>query len=121
MPAERIVIVDDDPLFLEVVTSILKCAGYEVLSAAGPRDALEIIRNNPPVHLVVSDVVMPEMRGTELVREIVRLSPQTARMLMTGSAQTFLEDVPDGVPLLRKPFTGERLISAVQTALARSV
>ena len=80
MAAERIMIVDDDSLFLEIVTRILSRAGYEVLSAAGPRDALEIIRNNPPVHLVVSDVLMPEMRGTELVREIVRLSPRTAEL-----------------------------------------
>src|SRR5215472_12071509 len=120
MAAERIMIVDDDSLFLEVVTRILSRAGYEVFSAAGPRDALEIIRNNAPVDLVVSDVAMPEMRGTQLVREVVRLSPQTARVLMTGSARA-LEDVPDDVPLLRKPFTGERLITAVETALARSV
>jgi FixJ family two-component response regulator len=61
---------------------------------------------------------MPEMRGTELVREIVRLSPETACLLMTGY---FPSDVPDAVALLRKPFTLQELVSAVEAALAQSL
>jgi CheY-like chemotaxis protein len=97
---------------------MLKREGYQVLLADGPRQALEIVKNNPPVHLVVSDMMMPELRGTQLIREISRLSPQTAAVLMTGSFRPV--DVPDGVPVLKKPFSTRELLSAVQAILARS-
>jgi len=115
----RVLIVDDEPLFLDVLDRTLSRAGYEVLPASGPRRALEIIRNEPPVDLILSDVEMPEMRGTELVREIARISPQTAAMLITGYISHSAK-VPEGVPLLQKPISIRDLISAVQAALARS-
>jgi CheY-like chemotaxis protein len=99
---------------------MLKCEGYEVLLADGPRHALEIVKHNPPVHLVVSDLMMPEMEGAQLIREVAQLSPQTAAVLMTGSAITPV-DIPEGVPVLMKPFSPRELISAVQAILARSV
>jgi CheY-like chemotaxis protein len=94
---------------------MLRREGYEVFPAAGPRQALEIVRNNSP-DLVLSDIVMPEMRGTQLVRDIVRLSPQTVGVLLTGY---FPGNVPDGVALLRKPFTLQGLIHAIEAALAQ--
>jgi DNA-binding NtrC family response regulator len=115
----RVLVVDDDLATLDVTRRILKLDGYEVLSADGPRQALEIVSNSPPVHLVVADLLMPEMQGTELVREVLRLSPQTAGVLMTGYV-TSAANVPAGVALLRKPFTRQELICAVGTALAQS-
>jgi len=102
---------------LNVISQILTRAGYEVLSADRPRQALEIVKNHSP-DLVLSDIVMPEMRGTQLVREIERLSPQTLGVLMTGY---FPGNIPDGVALLRKPFTSQELIRAIEVALAQSV
>jgi DNA-binding NtrC family response regulator len=94
--------------------------GYEVLSAEGPRHALELVGTASPVDLLVSDIVMPEMQGTQLVREVAQLSPHTASVLMTGGAVNST-DLPSGVPVLKKPFTRQDLISAVQASLARSV
>jgi DNA-binding NtrC family response regulator len=93
--------------------------GYQVLTASGPRQALEIIRTPPPVQLILSDVAMPEMRGTQLVSEVFRLSPQTAGLLMTGDL-TSPPDVPEGVAVLRKPFSTAELILAVQLTLTQS-
>jgi DNA-binding NtrC family response regulator len=118
MAGAMVLVVDDDPLMLNVTSRMLTRNGYEVLSTDRPRQALEIVRNSP-VHLVLSDVVMPEMQGTQLVREVVRLSPQTVAVLMTGYI-TQVADVPDDVALLRKPFTRQELICAVQKALAQS-
>ena len=118
MAGEMVLVVDDDPLMLNVTSRMLTRNGYDVLSTDRPRQALEIVRNSP-VHLVLSDVVMPEMQGTQLVREVVRLSPQTVAVLMTGYI-TKVADVPDDVALLRKPFTRQELICAVQNALAQS-
>jgi two-component system, cell cycle sensor histidine kinase and response regulator CckA len=115
----KILVVDDERMVRESVVSMLKRAGYEVLSADGPRQALEIVKNNSPVHLVLSDIQMPEMRGTQLICELARLSPNTARVLMTGSLNK-PADVPDGVPVLHKPFLTRALISAIRVALASS-
>lgn len=93
--------------------------GYEVLSAASPRQALEILSGNPPFDLVVSDNHMPDGQGSHLVRNIARLSPRTACLIMTGGVIK-PADTPDGVIVLRKPFSNSDLISAVRTTLARS-
>ena len=61
---------------------------------------------------------MPEMRGTQLVSEVFRLSPGTAALLMTGDLAS-LPDVPQGVAVIRKPFSTQELIFAVQSTLAR--
>jgi FixJ family two-component response regulator len=62
---------------------------------------------------------MPEMCGTDLIREITLRSPQTACILMTGGVGDFAE-VPPGIPLLRKPVSGRDLIAAVDEAIRQS-
>jgi len=114
----RVLVVDDDDLFLNATSRMLSRAGYEVLPANRPHQALEIIRKNPQIDLVISDVVMPEMRGTELVREIARIRPETARLLYTGGP-TDPAEAPEGVRLLRKPLSHAELISAASAALER--
>jgi DNA-binding NtrC family response regulator len=104
---------------LNSVSRMLKREGYEVLSVERPRYALEIVATTSPVDLVVSDIVMPEMQGTQLVREVARLSPHTASVLMTGGVVNSA-GLPIGVPVLKKPFTRQDLLSAVQEALERS-
>ena len=116
--AARVLVVDDDAMMLAYVSRMLSRQGYEVLPADGPRQALEILRTPPPVQLILSDVEMPDMRGTQLVFEVLRLSPQTAGLLMTGGVN--LIDVPEGVAVLRKPFSTAELILAVQSTLTRS-
>jgi DNA-binding NtrC family response regulator len=117
--AARVLVVDDDLAVLIAVSLVLERAGYEVLSAEGPRRALEIVATAPPVDLVVSDNGMPEMQGTELVRGIAQHSPQTPCILMTaGDIDSVC--VPAGVPIIQKPFRNQDLISAVQACLTRS-
>jgi DNA-binding NtrC family response regulator len=102
--APRVLVVDDDALMLTFVSQILARQGFEVLPASGPRQALETVRTTPPIQLILSDVSMPAMRGTQLVSEVFRLSPQTTGLLMTGDIDS-LPDVPEGVAVLRKPFS----------------
>ena len=84
MLVARALVVDDEPLCLQVVSRLLSNEGVKVFPATSPLQALEIIRSNPTFALVLSDVVMPEMHGTELVREVARISPETALILMSG-------------------------------------
>ena len=118
--AARVLVVDDDALTLATVSKMLSDQGYEVLPASGPRQALDIIKTQPPFQLILSDVAMPEMRGTQLVSEVLRLSPQTAGLLMTGDVAS-ATDVPEGVAILRKPFSTAEVILAVQSRLTESV
>jgi DNA-binding NtrC family response regulator len=120
MPATRVLVVDDDHAMRHAVSQLLHRAGYEVLPADGPLHALAIVKDDPPVHLVVSDNQMPEMSGTQLIREVAQLSPETAGVLMTGG---FVNpaDLPDGVIVMKKPFSTRDLLLVVQATLVRSV
>jgi DNA-binding NtrC family response regulator len=119
MAAARVLVVEDEQLYLTALGKMLNRAGYDVLRATGSRQALEIIKNEPPIDVVLSDVTMPGMPGTDLVREVALISPQTATMLMTGGVIGSAE-LPNGTTLLRKPFSMQDLLVAVQVALVRS-
>jgi DNA-binding NarL/FixJ family response regulator len=119
MSAARVLVVDDEPVVLELVSRMLSHKGYQVITTGSPRQALKIVRENPPIDVVVSDICMPEMQGPELVSEVTKISPQTARVLMTGGIVNPAE-MPSGVQVLHKPFSLEVLISAIEAALARS-
>jgi len=114
--AARILIVDDDVILLEVLGRTLSRQGYDVLLASHPREALAIVREQASIDVVLSDVVMRQMLGTELVREIAQISPRTAFLFMTaGPAQ-----MADGIAVLRKPLSIQDLTSGVRAALEQS-
>ena len=118
--AARVLVVDDEPAILQVVGLILTRAGYEVLRAGGASRALNFVRENPRIDLVLSDVMMPEMEGPELVREVRRIAPGTATVLMSAGAGTNHEVLPPGTPVLRKPLSKEQLLWTVESVLAKS-
>ncbi len=73
---ETILLVEDEPSILKMVTMMLEMEGYEVLSAGSPGEAIEMAREHSgEIHLVVSDVVMPEMNGRDLARNILSSTP----------------------------------------------
>lgn len=114
-----VLIVDDELIIVDVFGRILSCHGYDVLIAHGARQALEIIRDVPGIDVVLSDITMPEMRGTDLVREVAEKYPQIACVLMTGGTVDSA-DVPPRVSLFRKPLSKQDLIALVEEAIARS-
>ncbi len=119
MGAARILVVDDEPAVLKLACRALELAGYETLPADGPTEALSIVESSKEhIHLVVSDVVMPDMRGPQLVREIQQASPSTAALLMSGAVDQ--GEIPPGLKLIRKPFLPKDLLSKVREVLALS-
>jgi DNA-binding NtrC family response regulator len=110
-----ILIADDEPTILYATAMFLKDCGYNVLTAEDGEEALKAFAEAPnTIQLVISDVVMPEMRGPQLVRSIKTLSPSTATLLMSGTWTT----VPDeGVALIGKPFTRQKLLATVRGLL----
>jgi CheY-like chemotaxis protein len=117
--AVKVLIIDDEPRLLEPVSKLLTRQGYEVFPVNSPRQALEIVSNDPGIDVVVSDDLLPEIRGTELLREIGNVSPSTVSVLMTGGTLDSA-DVPVGVSVLKKPFSTQELICAISAALERS-
>jgi DNA-binding NtrC family response regulator len=112
--AARILVVDDEPLVLGVVSKALSIRGYETQAASSPAKALEMA-TAAHFDLVLSDVIMPEMCGPELVKRIAQKCPTTAILLMSG--QTAAEALPTRAAFIGKPFLMKDLYSAVEKAL----
>jgi CheY-like chemotaxis protein len=98
------------------VTHTLNRAGYETTTATGPLQALEIVTMRGGFDLVVTDVIMPEMCGSELAQQIRLLTPRGAVMLMSGCVAN-TERLPQGTAFLGKPFSAPDLLPAVEKAL----
>ena len=79
----RVLIVDDDPTMLEIVKRVSDRIGFSTDTAPNAPDAIEMFRNGNYL-IVVSDIVMPEMDGIELLTKIKKLSPPTRVIMMTG-------------------------------------
>jgi len=83
MPIQRVLVVDDDPLSREFLTEAVASLGFSVEEASSATDALERIMHSPP-DLVLTDLRMPEMDGSELVRQIARANPDLPSVLVTA-------------------------------------
>src|SRR5437763_16168273 len=82
---ETILVVDDHPAIRQLLGSILKSEGYVVLEAEDGRQALELCRRyGSPIHLLLTDIVMPQMSGPLLAEQIVVLRPDIQVLYMSG-------------------------------------
>jgi PAS domain S-box-containing protein len=107
-----ILLVDDEPGVREVVRWVLRQQGYTVLEAGNGPDALTIGREHPgPIHLLLTDVVMPQMDAHELVARLAPLRPEMKLVYLSGDCP---EEAGDYLP---KPFTPESLTRKVREVL----
>jgi CheY-like chemotaxis protein len=119
---ETILLVDDDDAVRAVASRILTRAGYSVLGASSPSEAETIWTDHPgPIHLLMTDLMMPEMNGGELASRLLE-SRKDARVLYT-SGYTNETVVRRGLiisdkPFLAKPFTIDDIIRKVRDTLA---
>ncbi len=113
----RIVVVEDDPHILRVITLWLTRQGHEVLEAPNGKTALEIIQQQPP-DLIVTDVNMPGMDGFELLAELDRLGRRPGGVLMLTSRWDHREIASrlseQGVRVMPKPFSPTALSESVR-------
>ncbi len=115
-----VLLVEDDPQVNRIVRLTLEESGYRVTSVENGRKGLAALSGGGPFDLLVSDVVMPELNGIELLAEARRLAPGLPAILMSGYAADALErsgPLPAGVELLQKPITPQRIRAKVQEAL----
>jgi signal transduction histidine kinase len=113
---ETILIVDDEDLLLTMGQMVLSSFGYNVLTANCGEKALEIIqRSTDPIHLVITDLVMPRMGGRELIEHVRRIAPDTRIIYCSGFVRPTTEDEH---AYLAKPFTSKGLLNKVRQILA---
>jgi two-component system cell cycle sensor histidine kinase/response regulator CckA len=124
-PTETILVVDDEPEVLSMTAELLRRIGYTVLCTEDPREALRIARTTlGPLHLLLTDVVMPVMNGLELTERLRAIHPRIKVLFMSAYTTDVVEDyygvqIAPGEPFLVKPFTTVDLSSKVRAVLNR--
>jgi CheY-like chemotaxis protein len=119
--AAKILVVEDDPDVLDVAVESLRLLGYVVLTAPDGPSALAVLRRDPDIRILLSDIVMPHgMNGVELAREAVRLRPELRVLLASGYPVAALprnggdDSVLKEFPFLSKPYRSSQLAAALR-------
>ncbi len=109
---ETILVVDDNKFTRKAIIEMLRVYGYDVLDANSSQKAVKILKSQDnPVHLVLSDVVMPDVNGPEMVNKLIDLQPEIKVVFMSGYTED--EIIHDDVlkicnsqkAFIKKPFT----------------
>ena len=118
---ETILLVEDNELVRQLARTLLADAGYAVLEADCPGKAIEITRQHSgPIHLLLTDVIMPGVNGPALALKLALLRPEMRVLYMSGyTGFTHPEILDSEAPLLSKPFTRETLLRKLHEELAR--
>jgi signal transduction histidine kinase/ActR/RegA family two-component response regulator len=116
VPACRVMVVDDDPLILSSTAAMLEDLGHVVVEASSATSALEILRTDAKIDVIVTDHAMPLMTGTKLAGAVRQQWPWIPVILASGYAD--LLDTQDAPPQrLAKPFTQSEVAHCIATAL----
>ena len=106
-----ILVAEDEAMLRLITVEVLQDAGFEVFEAADGAEALDVLKANPMIELLVSDIKMPRMDGYALVEAGLAFRPELKVLLMTGYSQEpppAIQRIRD-IQILRKPFNLERL------------
>jgi signal transduction histidine kinase/CheY-like chemotaxis protein len=119
---ETILVVEDQPEVLALVTTVLKQFGYSVLGSTDPKESLALMRDNlGTIQLVITDMIMPGMSGRQLAAEMERIQPGIRILFMSGYTHSELDKeglIDNGLHFIQKPFTPEALAEKVRAVLA---
>ncbi len=122
-PARVVLLVEDEDLVRELVTSVLEREGFTVLAADRGREALEMLaRLNGPIELLITDLVMPGMSGQDLSARVAETHPEARVVFISGYSErlpTAAEARDGGFAFVAKPFSTAELVQAVNNVLPR--
>lgn len=118
---ETVLLVEDDHMVRRLSQRVLTHLGYEVLQAYDIEDAISICREHPhPIHLLLTDVIMPEMNGVELYAQLRETRSEMKALFMSGYAEDVVVRhgvLPEGTEFIQKPFNMEDLANRVRQTL----
>ncbi|TBR20544.1 PAS domain-containing hybrid sensor histidine kinase/response regulator [bacterium] len=116
---ETILLVEDEEWVRQVARMTLAEAGYSVVEASGPAEALYMAgHHHGPIHLMLTDVVMLQMTGFELADQLAPTKPDMRLMFMSGYTDNPIPDKHRATPFLAKPFTPSGLLQKVRAVLS---
>ena len=119
---ETILLVEDELSILKMTAQMLNELGYNVLTALTPGKAINLARKyDGDIHLVITDVVMPEMNGLELVKTLLSIYPNLNRLFMSGYTANVIAHhgvLDEGVNFIPKPFSLRELAQKVREILS---
>ena len=115
---ETILLVEDEKEILKVTATILEHLGYSVLAASGPVEAVGVCEAYPEtIDMLMTDVIMPEMSGRDLARELSRLKPKLKCLFMSGYTDNVIAEhgvLDDGIAFIHKPFFKRQLAAKIR-------
>ncbi len=118
---ETVLLVEDEPELLNLCESMLIDLGYRVLRASTPASAIQLARSHvESIHLLITDVVMPEMNGLDLARRLKVIHPDLKCLFMSGYTANVIADkgiLDKGVNFIQKPFSMNELAVKLRKAL----
>jgi CheY-like chemotaxis protein/two-component sensor histidine kinase len=121
-PEATILLVEDESSLRSLSRQYLENRGYTVLEAAEGTEAIQICTGHPgPIHLLLTDVIMPGINGCELARRICAMRPETRVLYMSGYTENAISHdgmIEEGIPLLQKPFAFSTLTAKVRETLS---
>jgi CheY-like chemotaxis protein len=122
--SETVLVAEDEPALLELITSILGSLGYRVLRAASGEEALKLAAaETKPIDVLLTDVIMPGMNGRVLADLIAGPHPETRVVFMSGYTEDFIAHhgvLEEGRVLVRKPLKPQDLAEKLREVLDRS-
>jgi signal transduction histidine kinase/streptogramin lyase/ActR/RegA family two-component response regulator len=119
--SETLLLVEDEPQILQITQRILRQQGYTVLSTSQADEALTLAATHAgPIHLLLTDVVMPGMNGRELSERLSVVKPGVRSLFMSGYTAEIIAQhgvLGDGVDFIQKPFDNDVLLKTVRSIL----
>ena len=121
----RILIVDDEPVNLQVLENHLSLHNYSVTQASSGPKALEILQKDPDYHLIILDIMMPKMSGYEVCEKLREMYPSSELPVVMLTAKNRVTDLMEGFSsgandYLTKPFSKDELLTRIRTHLELS-
>ena len=118
---ETILVAEDEPIVLELVTTILEMKGYAVYAASNAHEAIRLAREHAGnINLLLTDVLMPDMNGDELAKKLLADDPSLKCLFMSGHTAHIVTHsglLDEDIHFIQKPFTVDRLITKVHEVM----
>lgn len=115
---ETLLFVEDDDLLRHLTVAELSSHGYRLIEASNSEEALKAVRvHTGPIHLLITDVIMPHMNGVELARRFHEIRPDAKVLYISGYMHDTLPDRDPSAQVLLKPFASDVLVARVRALL----